>query len=79
MNLIKGVIKYIQEGRWFEAVILTLMVTGVFYFLYWWNTGRWESKGKCSSCRGVGTVVRRSGRIETCPHCRGTGKPERPN
>jgi hypothetical protein len=68
--------KAIQEGRWFEAVILILMFIGVIYFFYWWNTGRWESKGKCSSCRGVGTVVRRNGRI-ACPQCRGTGKPDK--
>jgi len=76
MNLIKGVIKYIQEGRWFEAVILLLMIGGAFYFLYWWNTGRWESKGKCSSCKGLGTVG--NGR-KTCPNCWGTGKPDKPH
>jgi hypothetical protein len=75
MDSIKKAIRLIQEGRWFEALILILMIGGVFYFLYWWNTGRWKSKGKCSSCRGVGTVVRRNGRIEVCPICKGTGKP----
>ncbi len=70
-------IQLIREGRWFEAIILILMFGGVIYFVYWWNTGRWESKGKCSSCRGVGTVVRRNGRIDTCPQCRGTGKPDK--
>jgi hypothetical protein len=68
-------IKLIREGRWFEGVIGILIFFGFLYFLHWWNTGRWESKGKCSFCRGTGTIVRRKGQVVICSQCNGSGKP----
>lgn len=79
MDIIKKAIQLIKEGRWLEGIIGILMFIGMIYFIHWWHTGRWESKGICSTCKGLGTVGRRNSLVETCPQCRGTGKPDGPN
>lgn len=75
----KLLVKAIQEGKWFEVVILILVLIGIIYLFYWLISvsQRWASGGKCSGCGDVGTITGRNGRIEVCPICRGLGKPYR--
>ena len=70
-------IRLIREGSWFEGVlIIILMIIGISYFIEWWYTGRWESKGKCSFCRGTGTILRGKSQVAICGQCKGLGKPK---